>query len=278
MNDLNLFGRWQLHLRLRLQARQIKTFCLFIGYPRSGHSIFGALLDAHPEAIVSHQIQAFRLLKYSLHKIYFLICQKSIEQAAAGRLQNIYSYHVPGQFQGRFTKLNLIGDKGGDRLIREIQKQPDVLDQIQNKVQIPVHLVHVIRNPFDSISTSMIRKHEKKNLPLNDKSLGIRIDQFFSNAETVMRIKLEEKYPVIDIHHEDFIHHPGQTLQGLCDFLKLPASEKYLNDCVSIVKKTVNYSRFNLPDLWTEERIDQVESKMKEFSFFNPYSFSRQSS
>ena len=27
----------------------LKTYCMFLGYPRSGHSLIGALLDAHPD-------------------------------------------------------------------------------------------------------------------------------------------------------------------------------------------------------------------------------------
>jgi len=34
----------------------IKTYCMFIGYPRSGHSFVGALLDAHPKNINAHQL------------------------------------------------------------------------------------------------------------------------------------------------------------------------------------------------------------------------------
>ena len=30
----------------------LKAFVMFVGYPRSGHSIVGALLDAHPHLTV----------------------------------------------------------------------------------------------------------------------------------------------------------------------------------------------------------------------------------
>ena len=32
-------------------ANNLETLCLFIGYPRSGHSLVVSLLDAHPEMI-----------------------------------------------------------------------------------------------------------------------------------------------------------------------------------------------------------------------------------
>jgi len=35
--------------RYRRHFDAVRTFCLFIGYPRSGHSLVGSLLDAHPD-------------------------------------------------------------------------------------------------------------------------------------------------------------------------------------------------------------------------------------
>ena len=33
----------------------VQVFFIFLGYPRSGHTILGALMDAHPNIVVSHQ-------------------------------------------------------------------------------------------------------------------------------------------------------------------------------------------------------------------------------
>ncbi|KAJ7371717.1 hypothetical protein OS493_023052 [Desmophyllum pertusum] len=33
----------------------VETFVMFIGYPRSRHSLVGAILDAHPEIIIPHE-------------------------------------------------------------------------------------------------------------------------------------------------------------------------------------------------------------------------------
>jgi hypothetical protein len=46
--------------RDRRMFEQIEA-CLFIGYPRSGHSLIGSLIDAHPHAALGHELD---LLKY----------------------------------------------------------------------------------------------------------------------------------------------------------------------------------------------------------------------
>ena len=33
----------------------VRIFFIFLGYPRSGHTILGALMDAHPNMVISHQ-------------------------------------------------------------------------------------------------------------------------------------------------------------------------------------------------------------------------------
>ena len=37
----------------------LQAFCLFMGYTRSGHSLVGACLDAHPEAAIAHEGKIF---------------------------------------------------------------------------------------------------------------------------------------------------------------------------------------------------------------------------
>jgi hypothetical protein len=40
----------------------VQAFCLFVGYSRSGHSLVGALLDAHPEITVAHEANVLELV------------------------------------------------------------------------------------------------------------------------------------------------------------------------------------------------------------------------
>ena len=40
---------------------ETKYFCLFLGWSRSGHSIVGSVLDAHPNIVITHE---YDVLKY----------------------------------------------------------------------------------------------------------------------------------------------------------------------------------------------------------------------
>ena len=41
----------------------VQTYCLFIGHGRSGHSILGALLDAHPNIILPDEVDVLKYLQ-----------------------------------------------------------------------------------------------------------------------------------------------------------------------------------------------------------------------
>jgi hypothetical protein len=41
-------------------AAEIEAFALFIGYPGSGHTLLGMLLNAHREAVIVHELKVLR--------------------------------------------------------------------------------------------------------------------------------------------------------------------------------------------------------------------------
>src|SRR6185503_2841686 len=54
---------WVGSLKWKRSFRDLDTFCTFIGYPRSGHTLIGSLLYAHPNAIIADELDALRFLQ-----------------------------------------------------------------------------------------------------------------------------------------------------------------------------------------------------------------------
>src|SRR6266511_1485540 len=93
----------------------VGTYCLFIGHARSGHSVIGALLDAHPRIAISDELDAltYAAAGFSRRQILSLSIAVARGQARrqrrkAGRGGAMYSYFVPGQFQGRHKGLAVV--------------------------------------------------------------------------------------------------------------------------------------------------------------------------
>src|SRR6202008_4245050 len=56
-----LWSAWA-RRRYRHEFERVERFCLFVGYPRSGHSIVGAMLNAHRDAVIAHELVAAPLI------------------------------------------------------------------------------------------------------------------------------------------------------------------------------------------------------------------------
>ena len=88
---------------------------MFIGYHASGHSLVGAVLDAHPEIIIPHEYdvikhwkkyQSLELQQKNMQKyqLFFDLHQFSREQAMFGLRAPTYNFHIPGLWQGGYKK------------------------------------------------------------------------------------------------------------------------------------------------------------------------------
>lgn len=248
------------------EFKDIRTYCMFIGYPRTGHSLIGSLLDAHPNMIVAHEVDALRCLANGFDSraaIYHLLLENSREFTEDGRTWNGYSYQVPNQWHGRYRSLQVIGDKKGGASSLQLMRDPQLLDRLQAILPVPIRFVHVMRNPFDTIAT-ITRLHE---VPVE-----VAIDGFFSMARSVANVKERVgEAAVHDLRHEDFIADPQSCMRALCAFLGQEASEDYLVDCASIVFKQPKKTRGDVE--WTVEQLRTVDERISAFPFLNGYAF-----
>src|SRR3954469_5158305 len=105
----------------------VEVFCLFMGYTRSGHSLVGTVMDAHPEMVIAHEGKIFEhstelsitgnLRDLDRDGLFDYLVARSHRQAQEGRRgfrrENQGSNLVPGGHHGEFTKLRVIGTKRG---------------------------------------------------------------------------------------------------------------------------------------------------------------------
>lgn len=259
-------------LKTRLQSalyRQtidsIEKHCLFVGYPRSGHTLVASLLDAHPNIIISSGVDPLQYLErgFAPRQLFCLYFRQSRRFARTERKSGGYSYVVPNQWHGRYSALKVVGDKSGDLTTDRLRSRPEQLDGLLQYAQVEHKFLHVIRNPYDNIATCSAR---------NRISLDAAITDYFSLCDTVMdaRRKIGEAN-WLDVWHEALIDDPRLWLTRLLGFLGQQPSEAYLRDCASIVYKAPNKSRYAAP--WTPQLIRRVESEARRYSYLAEYGF-----
>jgi hypothetical protein len=244
----------------------VKAYCMFIGYPRSGHSLCGALLNAHPEAVIAHELDALAYVQrgVSREQLYSLIVKRDrwFSEVRFNRAVD-FDYQVPNSWQGRFERLSVIGDKQGDLSSVRLQRSPQLLLRLREVVGVPIRIIHVVRNPFDSISTMLRRKGG---------SLEQHIKGYFSRTETNARLlAMDLGSGIFTIRHEDLIASPKEHLRAMAEFIQLQPDDRYLADCAGIVFRSPSRSRLKAP--WNERLVETVQSKIEQYPFLRGYSF-----
>lgn len=256
--------------------RRIKKFVMFLGYPRSGHSIIAALLDAHPDIVIGMEWGVLSHIKlgYKRLQVYSSIIRNSkLFRKRRGNIWTGYSYKIDGLWQGDYNDLKIIGDKLGGQTTLALKEHPELLKKLQDTVKVPVVFIHVIRNPFDTITTMALRSLEKNktnHIPTGMDLLPF-INGYFGRVETVSGLKGNADIKMFDIYHEDFIENPRKILSDLLKFLEVEIFEGYFEKCCAIVYQEPHKSRFSIE--WPQELIKFVQDYINRYTFLNRYTF-----
>ena len=255
-------------LRRRRELASVEGFCIFVGYPRSGHSLLGSLLDAHPEMVIAHELDVLRLVAagWSRGAICSRILSHDATFTASGRQWFGYDYRVPDQWQGRVTRLRVIGDKKGGKTTERLGARPDLLERLRRTVAVPVRLLHVVRSPFDNITTMARRSGQ---------TLERAAQRYFDLCATVARVKEEvPETDVLDVRHEAFVADPRAHLARACRFLGVDASDAYLDACTGAVFSAPHQTRADLT--WDPSFVDHVAAQAARYEFLSGYAYAEE--
>jgi len=253
------------------QFRSVRTVCAFLGHGRSGSTVVAALLDAHRHVILADRISLVGYLSagFRREQLFRILLQNSGFVTSRGRQKGgrdgrTYSYAVPGQWQGRYEDLQVIGSRNAGPFTRRIGDDPRLLDLLQQSMEgLSLRFIQVVRNPFDVISTMFIRSGRE----LMD---GIRA--YFTRCEAINRVEEQMgSSAILRVRHEDLLNQPRPSLIGMCDFLGLDTPDDYLDACSSILYKSPVATRSKVA--WTPDLIQEVHHRIQEFPFLKGYSF-----
>jgi hypothetical protein len=248
-----------LHRRL---FRDVRTHVLFIGHSRSGSSLVGSLLNAHRHALVAHELNAMHFVKrrFTAAQLNWLLFAQDRAFEQAGRQWTGYDYRVAGQWQGRFERLLVIGDKHAGGATRLLRQRPELLARLRRTVGVPVKMIHVVRHPLDNIATLHRRQHM---------SLPDAVRYYFENAATNERLIRENAGDVLTLHLEDVIARPRAELARICKFLELNAPADYLAACAEAVFTHPRQTR----DLvsWPRELASEILRQCRWLPFLHRY-------
>jgi len=248
----------------------VQSYCMFIGHTKSGGSMLGSLLDAHPNVILADEADALHLVQrgFTRDQIFHLLLRASRRELMKGRVTarrlGGYSWLVPGQWQGRFTTLRVLGDSTTGTSTRRLAGTGGLWDDLLKLMDnVNVRLLHVIRNPYDPISVMMVR---------GKRTFAQALEHYTTSCEILVRLRKQiGGTNILPVHYERFIKEPRSKLAEICTFLGLEVGEEYLTACAGILRPVPDRARDMLE--WEPGWITTVKEVISRFEFLDGYTF-----
>jgi len=248
----------------------VRTFCVFVGHNKSGTSLLGALLDAHPGVILSDEADVLRYVDAGVRRdgIFHIIDRAAEREARSGRVTarrlGGWSFAVPGGSQGRSARPLVVGDSTSGSTTRRLGEDPGLLDRVRAAMgATDVRLIQVIRNPFDPISLMMVR---------GGRTFSNAIEHYFTACERLEAIRRSAgPDALLPVRYETFLADPGAGLERVCGFLGVETDAEHVRACVAILRPRPDRSRDVVG--WTRPWIDAVERRIADHDFLEGYAY-----
>lgn len=248
----------------------LAVFCAFIGPTKSGATLVGSLLDAHPEAIFADEVDALRYVDagFNRHQIADILVRRSRRQAMIGRVTarrlSAYDFEIPGQWQGRYQTLRVMGDSKAGMSTRRLGANPELLERIERVMNgAQTRYIMVIRNPFDPITAMRIRGR---------RSTANAVQRYFENCAHLKTLRQAiDPGRLFLVRYEEFVARPQTMLADLCHFLGLQADQDYLGACAAIIYDKPERMRDQLD--WPAEDRRAVLRQSAGYEFLAEYTF-----
>jgi len=255
----------------------LKKFCLFVGYARSGSSAVGSIVDAHPNAVISHEYNVLARNKLNASETFDAIIDKSSQLNKKGRWSGgangeVYDHVITGQIKNKASIINVIGDKKSGSATRSLQsarhtsrvkREKRIINKIsalEARTGLPCYFIHVIRNPYDIIAA-------QKQSRVRTTFAG-----FLQEVKTmdIMKVLYPDRW--LDVYHEDLIQSPESEIIKINEFLGLETDSVHLEASVKHLDFKPKIRRFEIE--WAPQLKMKVKGKIiRDYSFFNRYAF-----
>lgn len=238
----------------------MKYFLSFMGYPRSGHTLVAAILNANPNCMISNQLNVYHMLQ----DIDYI---KSYSLDSNTWKDTTQIPHVPKK------EITVVGDKTGHRTTVMLGDIPQRLGIVKEHYAIPFKWIHVVRNPYDNLATwarlNHINKKKKDPTSTIRKHLDDVIQKYRLLNATIERLRRSED--VLTVNHEYIITRMHNTLEEICNFLEISFDPEWRDNVRNTVWNKPRVTRNQVK--WSTPQRLAVEKLIDQYEWLNGYDF-----
>ena len=156
-------------------------------------------------------------------------------------------------------------------------------NMLKERINIPIVILHVVRNPFDMIATTLAMTHGVPNTRqklLEGEKLRLTREEIMKVATRAVFLKAEafiqaitsevmEDLVVVEIHSENFIKHPREHIHKICEALNVPCPVEYVEACSEKAFRNISKSRQIIE--WDDNVVESILNRTKTYPFFSAY-------
>lgn len=243
----------------------LQCFALIVGNARTGSTLLGSIIDAHPRAVVANESAASASFWRDLDRGRILaeIMENSRRNAAAGRPSEGYHYRIDAvEATG---DLLVVGDKVWNPATLLLHGDHGLIPRLAAALGVPVRIIHAIRDPLDTIATM----HARSGAPVPD-----RIRWYFMHCDAAQAIR--NRMPpdaFLDTYHEDLLADPDAEIARLCRFLGLPPDVRHLAGVKRLLFAEPRRTRSSVE--WSSADRAEIAARSQAFDFLARYTAER---
>lgn len=248
----------------------VERYCVFVGQPRSGHSVLGALINAHRGALVSYNLDALAYVRAGLPRddLFQLILERDRWLAARGRRIGGYAYDVPGAWLGHYEELRVIGDKRAGATSRHLAQEPALLGELPERLGVPVTVIHHVRNPWDNVASIFQRPGIRR-----ERSLAEIADDYFAHLDAAEAglAAAASGVRLVRVFHEELVEDTETVVASVLAALDLDAEPAFLAACRAFVHPAARRARHDVP--WPDGLAPCVGARAEAHGYLAGYAF-----
>ena len=282
-------GWLPLNLLYAFEGRNIERCILTVGYNRSGSSLLGQLLNAHPEIVIAHELDLLTVLRSprlaarlgGKGRLVRLILERdrNIRRWTSSSYRSSgYPYAVKTGWQGKYSRLRVVGDKKSFSNVTQLCRRPCLFDSLRRRIGAPIRILLTIRNPYDVAAAEYLVRLRRKGVvafssrrdyaPAEAERPWVgeeHVSWIREHSDRVARVlAMLPKEDVLPVYHEDFVASPREKLREICAFCGVECADEYLDACASVVFPAPHPTRSKVR--WTPDRIAEIGRMVEKHS------------
>lgn len=257
-----------------LLPKSVKHCLFFIGFPRSGNSFLGQLINAHRQALVANEGRVFALLEQypdrDLLFRYLLTLDTRFgnrNYRKLARLGGDKHQHVDQNLffekghQGKNDDLTLVGNSKAAGLTHYLFEHQDFLRNFASDYSLEFKLILMVRNPV-----SMIRSHHKRTGASLEEAL-----HYYQVTAGKLQYLLDSGCVPCEpyfVYYEEFMANLEQASASLMSYLDLPCGQTEIEIFKSNQKLDAPLDAAIVID---DSLLQKIDDLIQQHGFFDAY-------